>query len=124
MMKFIFLLAAIFISCELHAGCTVNEVTEIVEDGGGRRAIEEQCEGEIDDAPRCGYNRVVQLALAKKDSYDIEDECGLCDRPQCELDNGAVCSLGFSAPAGIKSGDQCYCATPMGPIYGSVSCNN
>ncbi|MFO1368260.1 MAG: hypothetical protein U1F46_04625 [Marinagarivorans sp.] len=123
-MKYFIALIFIFTSDVLYASCTVEEVTKIVKDGGGRKAIEESCENEIDDAPRCSYKRVVQLAMAKKRASAIEDECGLCDRPQCELANGAVCSLGYSAPQGVKPGDSCYCATPLGPINGELTCNN
>lgn len=123
-MKNIFFCVFIFISSYAHAGCTVDEIVKMAKEGSGRKAINEQCESEVDDAPRCSYKRVVQLALAKKRAYTIEEECGLCDRPQCEVGNGAACSLGISAPPGIKEGDACFCATPMGPITGSVSCNN
>ena len=106
------------------AGCTLAEVIKMAKEGAGKRVIEDQCDSEVDDMPRCNFKRIVTLALNRRSVSTISDECGLCDRPKCELVNGGSCWLGASAPRGIKEGDTCYCNSQIGPIYGETSCNN
>jgi hypothetical protein len=123
-------IAAIFATClfimatPAHAGCTLDEVQKMVKSGSGKKVIEEQCDSEVDDLPRCPFSRVMSLALAKRSTSTIRDECGACDRPRCELQNGGGCWLGQTAPKGFRPGDACHCFTPMGPIVGELSCNN
>lgn len=107
-----------------HAGCTLVEVQKMVKNGSGKKVIEEQCEGEVDDLPRCSFSRVMSLALAKRPASTIRDECGACDRPRCEMPSGGGCWLGQTAPKGYRPGDACHCFTPMGPMMGELSCNN
>lgn len=124
LISFIFAAYFFLIASPAHAGCTLDEVQKMVKSGSGKKIIEEQCEGEVDDLPRCSFSRVMSLALAKRSSSIIRDECGACDRPRCETPDGRGCWLGQTAPRGIRSGDACHCFTPMGPLVGGVSCNN
>lgn len=112
-----------FISQPVFAGCTLDEIKKMARGGSGRDAIKSACNYQVDDAPRCDFSRVLALVMAKKAVYEIEDECGLCDRPRCETTMGS-CGLGARAPKGIKEGDDCHCFSPGGPIMGMVSCNN
>lgn len=118
-----FALSAFFGMQAAHAGCTLEEIVKMAKGGSGKTVISEQCDSEADDLPRCRFDRVVTLAISKRSTYSIRDECGLCDRPKCELGSGA-CWLGATAPRGIKPGDACHCFTQRGPIMGEVSCNN
>lgn len=119
----LFLVALTLFSAQIFASCTVEEITKMVGDGAGGDVIKDQCGYEVDNAPRCSFSKVLRLAKGKKDSYEIDEVCGLCDSPQCEIGYGAACSLGSSAPAGIKAGSACHCFTPMGPTMGQVTCN-
>jgi hypothetical protein len=128
MRNFIFIalyIALIGIAGPSFAGCTVPEMLKMAKGGSGKSVITEKCDGEVDDAPRCSFSRVLQLALAKKAEYAIREECDACDHPRCEADTvNFSCSLGSKAPKGIKEGDECHCFLQMGPIMGTVSCNN
>lgn len=108
-----------------NAGCTVPEMLKMAKGGSGKSVIEEKCDRQADDAPRCTFSRVLQLAMAKKAEYQIREECDACERPRCEADQVRfACSLGSKAPRGVKEGDVCHCFTPQGPLMGTVSCNN
>jgi hypothetical protein len=106
------------------ADCTVADVVEMAERGSGKSVIEDRCEREIADAPRCTFRRAVQLALSRKAEYEILEECGLCERPQCYFGRGGKCPIPGKLPNGAREGDQCWCPTPMGPINGELMCNN
>jgi len=107
------------------AGCTVPEMLKMAKGGSGKSVIESKCDSEVDDAPRCTFSRVLQLAMAKKAEYAIREECDACDRPRCEADTVKYsCALGAKAPKGVKDGDVCHCYTQYGPLMGTVSCNN
>lgn len=107
------------------ASCTVDEVLKMAKDGAGKKVIEEKCDLEIDDAPRCTFTRVLSLAIAKKAKYQIREECDACEQPRCEADDvNFSCSLGSRTPRGVKEGGVCHCITPRGPLMGTVSCNN
>jgi hypothetical protein len=120
---FVVFAISILVPSQSFAGCTVSEIVRMAKGGAGKSVLESKCDYRVDDAPRCSFSRVAQLALAKKYESDISDECGACDRPRCEVGRRS-CSLGSRAPRGIKEGDDCYCNTPMGPVQGEVSCNN
>lgn len=122
---FLATLVSFAFSDEAFAGCTVPEILKMTKGGSGKRVVEEKCDSEVDDAPRCTFSRVLQLALAKKAEYQIREECDACDNPRCEADAvNFSCSLGARTPRGIKEGSVCHCFTPAGPLMGTVSCNN
>lgn len=110
---------------ESLAGCTVSEVVKMAKGGSGKNVIENKCDSEVDDAPRCTFSRVVQLSLAKKVEYQIREECDACEQPRCEADAvNFSCSLGSRTPRGVKDGSVCHCFTSRGPLMGTVTCNN
>lgn len=112
-------------SHEAEAGCRVSEIVKMASGGSGKKVIEEKCDFEVDDAPRCSFSRVTQLALNRKRLSEIRDECDECENPRCEADDvDFTCALGKRAPKGIKEGSVCTCFAPVGPLSGTVSCNN
>ena len=106
-----------------NAGCTISEIRSMVKEGAGKKVIGENCDNEVDDAPRCKFSRVVQMAFSKKAEYEIRDECDACDRPRCEV-GGNSCAIVQKVPAGARPGDNCWCPAPWGPVQGELSCNN
>ena len=110
------------IPASAFAGCTVEEIVKMAEKGSGKKIIDEKCDSEVDDAPRCEFTRVVALAVQKKRKSAIMRECGPCERPVCVVGPGFSCSLGRDAPPGVQSLDACHCFTPRGPAMGEVLC--
>ena len=103
-----------------YADCTVREMVKMAKGGSGRKVIEEKCDSAVTDAPRCTFTRALQLAVTKKSEYDVNEECGACDRPQCMVGR-QTCRLS-KLPRGAKEGDDCWCPTPMGPVQGELVC--
>lgn len=126
--KLMLILAVVIAGVPAHdakAGCRVAEIVKMARDGAGKKVIEDNCDLEVDDAPRCTFTRVTQLALSRKREYEIRKECDECENPRCEADDvNFSCSLGTKTPRGVKEGSACHCFTPRGPLMGTVSCNN
>jgi hypothetical protein len=105
------------------SACTVSEVVGMVSDGAGNDAIEKACKSRIDDAPRCSFRDVVKFARTDKTASEIDDRCGACERPVCEV-------LDQSCPIGTWNGrfivgSDCVCANAQGyAIKGTTACYN
>jgi hypothetical protein len=106
-----------------HADCTVKEIVGMVRGGAGNSIIEDKCDNEVADAPRCTFTQALQLSRAKRSVVAVNDVCGFCERPRCDVGMNA-CPLQTSQLQGAREGDGCHCFTPMGPVFGTLSCNN
>lgn len=102
------------------ADCTVAEMVKMARGGSGRNVIESRCDSAVTDAPRCTFNRALQIAVTKKSEYDVNDECGPCDRPQCMVGQN-TCRIA-RLTRGAKEGDDCWCPSPYGPVSGQLIC--
>ncbi|WP_146021776.1 MULTISPECIES: hypothetical protein [Pseudomonas] len=120
--KSLILILILSFSSISYASCNVKEMITMKKEGSGRSIIKENCDEEVDDAPRCNFSRVLSLVFQNKSSYTIDSECGACERPQCDTQAGS-CPMRV-LPNGMREGDDCFCALPMGSIAGTLSCNN
>lgn len=114
--------STLFLSATQARGCTVEEVVDMVSDGSGYKVIRDNCDRDVDGAPRCVLQKVVQYAQADMDESEIETRCGLCDTPSCQTNYGACAIVGGYGQ--LQDQGRCTCQAPMGFVPGIINCNN
>ncbi|MBS7596730.1 hypothetical protein [Pseudomonas sp. RC2C2] len=106
---------------QANASCRVDDMVRLYKQGSGKAAIGEACEDEVDDAPKCDFDKVVSKVFKKQSAWSIVDDCKECENPKCFTQVGECDMVQMKKNA--KEGDSCGCFTPGGVIPGDLVCD-